>query len=167
MSRILVAFATKNGSTEEVAAAVAQTLRDAGHAVEIRRAREVREPIAACDLVVLGAPLYSGRWYKDAHRFLKRHRIELGPIPVAVFAMGPRSGDEVGWQRSRVQLERALAKRGWLVPAAIAVFGGADPPDRHRGERRDLRDWEAIRAWASGLAAPSGGAPAKPEPPRG
>jgi menaquinone-dependent protoporphyrinogen oxidase len=155
VSRILVAFATRNGSTEEVAAAIAQTLRDGGHAVEIRRAREAREPIAGCDLVVLGAPLYSERWYKDAHRFLKRHRTELGAVPVAVFAMGPRSGEDVAWQRSRAQLDRALAKRGWLVPAAIAVFGGADPPGRRRGERRDLRDWEAIRAWATGLAAPA------------
>jgi len=70
-----------------------------------------------------------------------------------VFAMGPRSGDEEGWQRSRAQLDRALAKRGWLAYVAVAVFGGVDPPKERHGERRDLRDWEAIRAWATGLPA--------------
>lgn len=153
MTRVLVAFATKNGSTEEVASAVAATLRDGGCGVDLRRAAELRDPLAGCDLVVIGAPLYAGRWHRDAHRFLRRHRAELGQVPVAVFGMGPRSGDEEGWRRSRGQLDRALAKRSWLTPIAITVFGGVDPPKRRSAERRDLRDWEAIRAWAASLPA--------------
>jgi menaquinone-dependent protoporphyrinogen oxidase len=46
VSKILVAFATKNGSTEEVARAIAETLRDDGCVVDVRRARDVREPVA-------------------------------------------------------------------------------------------------------------------------
>jgi menaquinone-dependent protoporphyrinogen oxidase len=151
MTRILVAFATRNGSTEEVAGTIAATLRDGGCAVELRRAAELRDPLEGCDLLILGAPLYSGRWHRDAHRLLRRHRDQLGRIPVAVFGMGPRTGDEEGWRASRGQLDRALAKRAWLAPVAVAVFGGVDPPKRRRTERRDLRDWDAIRAWAGGL----------------
>ena len=40
------------------------------------------------DLLVPDAPPHSGRWHRDAHRFLKRHPRELAPVPVAVFAMG-------------------------------------------------------------------------------
>jgi len=165
VSRILVVFATRNGSTEEVAGAIAGTLREIGPIVDLRPARAAREPIDGADLVVLGAPLYSGRWHRDAHRFLKRHRNELARVPIAVFVMGPRSGDEVGWQRSRHQLDRALAKRSWLAPVAVTVFGGVGPPQLHRQERRDLRDWEAIRAWAAGLPAlvtPAATLPAAP-----
>lgn len=153
MSKILVAFATKNGSTQEVARAIAESLRDDGCVVDVRRARDVRESVARWDLVVLGAPIYSGRWHRDAHRFLKRHRSDFEVVPVAVFGMGPRSGDEEGWQRSRAQLDRALSKRGWLAYVGVAVFGGVDPPKKRDRERRDLRDWEAIRAWATGLPA--------------
>jgi menaquinone-dependent protoporphyrinogen oxidase len=153
LSQVLVAFATKNGSAEEVAAAIAGSLRDSGCDVDLRRARDVTKPVAGWDLVVLGAPIYSGRWHRDAHRFLKRHRNEFGRVPVAVFGMGPRSGDEGGWQRSRDQMNRALAKHGWLTAAAIAVFGGVDPPKRHVTNRRDLRDWNAIREWAYTMAA--------------
>jgi menaquinone-dependent protoporphyrinogen oxidase len=153
LSQILVAFATKNGSTGEVAAAIAGCLRGSGCDVDLRRARDVTKPVAGWDLVVLGAPIYSGRWHRDAHRFLKRHRNEFGRVPVAVFGMGPRSGDEGGWQRSRDQMNRALAKHGWLTAAAIAVFGGVDPPKRHVTTRRDLRDWNAIREWAYTMAA--------------
>lgn len=153
MTYILVAYATRNGSTEEVATAVAATLRDSGCGVELRRAAEARDPVGDCDLVVLGAPLYAGRWHRDAHRFLKRHRGELGRVPIAAFGMGPRSGEDEGWRASRGQLDRALARRSWMTPAAVAVFGGVDPPKRRRGGRRDLRDWDAIRAWAAGLPA--------------
>jgi menaquinone-dependent protoporphyrinogen oxidase len=161
VSQILVAFATKNGSTEEVAGAIATALRGTGCTVTLRRAREVKEPIRGSDLVVLGAPLYSGRWHRDAHRFLKSHRDELGSVPIAVFGMGPRSGEEEGWRRSRAQLDRALAKRPWLSPVAVAVFGGVDPP-RGRRERRDLRDWTVIGGWAAQLAPRPGASTAPP-----
>ena len=145
----LVAFATRNGSTQKVAEAMAATLREQAEKVDLRPARQVRESLADCDLVLLGGALYSGRWHRDAHRFLKQHRRELAAgVPVAVFGMGPRTDDEEAWSRSRVQLDRALAKRSWLNPIAVTVFGGVDPPRRTNRQRRDLRDWDAIRNWA-------------------
>jgi hypothetical protein len=57
-------------------------------------------------------------------------------VPVAVFGMGPRSDTEEAWQRSRSRLDRALAKRGWLTPGAVMVFGGVDPPARRKGPWR-------------------------------
>ncbi len=110
-ANVLVAYATKHGSTREVAESISATLGELGADVELRPARDVRGSIADRDLIVLGAPIYSGRWHRDAHRFLKRHRKDLLTVPVAVFGMGPRSGSEEGWQRSRSQLDRALAKR--------------------------------------------------------
>src|SRR5579872_3686873 len=70
---VLVAYATKNGSTQEVASAIAASLREHGAQVALLPARAVREPVAGYDLVVLGAPLYSGRWHRDARGFLRRH----------------------------------------------------------------------------------------------
>jgi len=146
---VLVAYATKNGSTRQVAEAITVALREVGAHVSAVPAGTVREPVAGYDLVVLGAPLYSGRWHRDAHRFLRRHRRELAAGPVAVFGMGPRQDTEEAWQRSRAQLDRALARRGWLNPVAVTVFGGVDPPGRSKGPRRDLRNWQAVHAWAT------------------
>ena len=117
MSRILVAYATKNGSTREVAEAIAATLDNRGVAVDVHPARSIRGSVAGWNLVVVGAPIYSGRWHRDAHRFLKRHRDELRQIPIVVFEMGPRDGAEEAWRRSRSQLDRALAKREWRPPS--------------------------------------------------
>ena len=142
---VLLACATKNGSSQEVASAIAASLREHGAQVALLPARAVREPVAGYDLVVLGAPLYSGRWHRDARGFLRRHRRELSGAAVAVFGMGPRNDTEEAWRRSRAQLDRVLVKRGWLDPIAVTVFGGVDPPGRGKGPRRDLRNWDRAR----------------------
>jgi len=157
---VLVAFATRHGSTREVAESIACTLKAFAADVEFGEAREVRSQpghgpgqARRWTLVVLGAPLYSGRWHRDAHRFLRQHRKELADVPVAVFGMGPRDADVAAWQRSRKQLDRALAKHNWLTPIAVTVFGGVDPPGKQ--PRRDLRDWTQIEAWAAGIVTPA------------
>ena len=80
---VLMAYATKNGSTRQVAEAIAVALGEAGAQVTALPSRGVRDSVSGYDLIVLGAPLYSGRWHRDAHRFLKRHRRELAAVPVA------------------------------------------------------------------------------------
>lgn len=148
---VLIAYATKNGSTREVADFIAAVLRDAGAQVTLVPARSLRESIARYDLAVLGAPLYSGRWHADARKFLRRHRRDLAGGQLAIFGMGPRADTSEAWQRSRAQLRRALAKYPALAPSEIVVFGGVDPPGKSRRARRDLRDWSEIRGWANRL----------------
>lgn len=148
MDRILVAFETKNGSTAEVAEAIASRLREHGAMVELSRARQAPD-LTDWSGVVLGAPIYSGRWLSGAHRLLKRlAKIPAGARPpVAIFALGPRqdTGPE-DWVRPRQQFERALGKHRSIIPVTTALFGGVDPPKKKI--RRDVRNWEAIAAWA-------------------
>ena len=66
--RILVAFATKHGSTPEVAEAVAEELRDGGADVDVRPA-SLDGNLSGYQAVVLGAPMILG-WHKDALRFI-------------------------------------------------------------------------------------------------
>lgn len=153
---ILVAYGTKRGSTREVAEAVAAALREEGLEVEVRAAAETRA-VERYDAVVLGGALYIGRWHRDARRFLARHRSALAELPVAVFAMGPRTLAEKDVAESRAQLDRALAEVPEVQPVAVAVFGGViDPATQHFPLNRmpaiDVRDWDAIRAWAQELA---------------
>jgi menaquinone-dependent protoporphyrinogen IX oxidase len=59
---------------------------------------------------------------------------------VAVFGMGPRNDTVEARGRSRAQLDRALAKRAWLAPVAVTIFGGVDLPGRGKRPQRDSRN---------------------------
>jgi menaquinone-dependent protoporphyrinogen oxidase len=150
--KILVAYATKNGSTTDVAQAIGVRLREYGCSVEIKPAKIVKS-LQEFDFLVIGAPIYSGQWHNGAHRILKRiHKLKSEQTPdLALFALGPRKNEgPEDWVRPNAQFERAIKKHPSVNPVSKALFGGADPPKK--SVRRDIRDWEAIKAWADELA---------------
>ena len=153
--KILIAYASKHGSTREVANAIAAELEPTGHEIVVRPADAERDP-GAYDAVVLGAPLYMGHWHKDARSFIRRHCKALERVPVAIFALGPVADDPKQWRDAEDQLDQALASLPDVDPVAVRLFGGAIKPDELRFPfshmaAADVRDWAAIRAWAAGL----------------
>src|SRR4051812_24424491 len=121
MTTALVAYATRHGSTSEVAREIGATLREHGFDVDVLPAAEVRD-VHAYDLVVLGGALYTGRWHRDARRFLARHRAALATRALAIFAMGPRTLSDNDVAGSRAQLDHALHRTPELAPEPIAIF---------------------------------------------
>ena len=160
---ILVTYASSYGSTQEVAEDIAATLRAQGVEIDLRPIRQVRT-LSGYSAVVLGAPLYMFRWHKDAHHFLTWFQRDLtSGLPIAIFAGGPiGDSDEKAWQEIRGNLDRELAKHPWLAPVSVQLIGGKFDPARLRlpysllpalrkMPASDLRDWNAIRAWACAL----------------
>jgi menaquinone-dependent protoporphyrinogen oxidase len=172
---VLVGYATRYGSTQEVAEVVAAALRASGLEAKVEHLKRVLT-LEGYSAVVLGAPLYIGSWPTDAKRFLTEHQAALAQRPLAIFALGPLSVDENEIQGARAQLDKELAKYPALKPVDVALFAGKfDPktlrfPDNlltvlpasplHQRPASDKRDWTAIRAWAANLAAKL--TPAKP-----
>ena len=162
----LVGYATRYGSTQEVAEAVAAALRERGLETDVRPLKDVRS-LEGYGAVVVGSALYMYRWHRDTRRFLSRHRKALMERPVAIFTLGPVHDprDEEEWQNSRAQLDKELAKVPWLEPVSVELFGGKFDPEKFRGPVKwfagaepasDARDWAAIRTWAGDLAAKLG-----------
>jgi menaquinone-dependent protoporphyrinogen oxidase len=166
MTQILVAYGTRYGSTREVAESVAATLGEQGIETDVKQAREVRS-LDGYDAVVLGTPLYMGALHRDVRALLEKHRAALEDTPYVLFALGPIKADD-GLDGSRAQLIDALAKLPVPTPASTAVFVGAYDPARlgfkdkmiaalpasplHGEVAHDERDWDVIRAWASGVS---------------
>jgi len=153
---ILVAYATKHGSTREVADWVADALRAHGLEADVRPAAEV-ETLTPYDGVVLGGALYMGRLHGDARAFIRRLRDELMGVPFAAFALGPGTLEADDVARSRKQLDAALEKVPEIEPFAVAIFGGVVAPEKlrfplNRMPASDRRDWSAIEAWATTVA---------------
>ncbi len=156
---ILLAYATRYGSTQEVAGAITAVLREAGFDVDIQLMQEV-QTLANYDAVVLGAAIYNAKWHPDAHQFLSQHQEALSQRPVVIFALGPLSTSDAARRNSRRQLNSELAKYPWLEPVAVEIFAGKyDPSKPGLGffdrfvPASDHRDWDAIRAWANALPA--------------
>ncbi len=158
---ILVTFSTVYGSTQEVAERIAATLREQGVEVDLQSVKQVRS-LDKYSAVGLGAPLYMFHWHKDALNFLSRHRAALAQKPVAIFALGPINNVEKEFLEARAMLDKELAKFPWLAPIVIEIIGGRLEPAKFRFPYNlipamknmpasDIRDWAAIRDWASNL----------------
>lgn len=162
--RILVAFASRHGATEGIAAAVGGTLRGRGHEVTVLAADRVTG-IAGARAVVLGSALYAGSWLPQALDFVDRHGDGLASLPVWLFSSGPLGPVTGDAEEDPRELEDLSAR---LLPEGHAVFPGALDLDRLGFAERmimksvravpgDHRDWEAIRAWSDGIADALGG----------
>ncbi len=159
---VLVAWATRYGSTEEVAHAVADDLLKQGFTVNARPMTEV-QGVERFDAVVLGFALYMSRIHKDARRFLTTYKEQLTGVPVAVFCLGPVHADEKEFVEARRQLDKQLTAFPWFSPIALEIIGGRfDPqklgllryvPAMRSVPASDARNWEAIHSWAYHLPA--------------
>jgi len=82
--------------------------------------------------------------------------------------LGPVRLDPADFTSAQSQAEKELAKHPWLGPAEVKVFGGRFDPQRmgfpfsllrhlpvsplRKMPAIDIRDWDAIHTWASGIA---------------
>ena len=81
--KILVAYTTNAGTTEEVAAVIGEELGKDGVQVDVRRLEEVTD-LESYTAVVVGGPMIMG-WHKAAVKFVKQHQQALSQVPVAYF----------------------------------------------------------------------------------
>jgi menaquinone-dependent protoporphyrinogen oxidase len=156
--QVLVAYATKHGSTGEIAAAIGATLRDAGLAVEVRGAREV-PTLAPYGAVVLGSALYSAHWQRDANRFVKRHLAELQRRPVWLFSSGPLDHSaefaDIPLTEHVAADVTPIGARGHRTFGGRLLEGtpGVDASLLATHRVGDFRNWAHIEAWAAEIAA--------------
>lgn len=85
MNKILVAYTTNSGSTEDVARLIAEELGKEGAEVDMLRLEDVTslEPYST---VIIGAPMIMG-WHRAALKFVKQHKEALSGKRVAYFLM--------------------------------------------------------------------------------
>lgn len=152
--QVLVAYATKHGSTAEIAEAIGEGLRGAGVAADVRPAGKVRD-IGRYQAVILGSGVYTARWLRPARRFARRHRKALRQRAVWLFSSGPldRSAETGDFTPPPIaaKLVERLGARGQVSfggRLALDTTGFLASPMAKAGRAGDWRDFDRIRAWA-------------------
>jgi menaquinone-dependent protoporphyrinogen oxidase len=157
--KILIAYATKAGSTGEVAEAIGQELGQMGAEVDVRQAKDVKD-VSPYKAVILGSAIRMGKLLSDATKFVKKNREALSRVPVAYFVVCLTMKDDT--EENRRTVEGYLDPvREMVEPVDIGLFAGALEFDklgflwgammRRAGDELpegDYRDWEAISSWA-------------------
>ena len=175
--RILVAYATANGSTQGIAERIGERLAVAGWEVDVRAVEEV-DAIDGYSGVILGSAVHDASWLPTATSFVRRHRAGLVRRPVWLFSVSA-VGDSSSFVSPRVaHTLRQLASE----PKGVPLIRRAVRAEGHRnfsgaverpqwglkgrlflkatgGRYGDHRDWADIEDWADGIASALRSAP--------
>ena len=156
---VLVAYASKHGSTEEIAHSIAERIRAHGYDVKAAPIAHV-EDLDDAEAVVVGSAVYAGSWMQEATAFVRHHAGELSQRPVWLFSSGPL-GEHI--EDVEDQPKQIPEFREALRPRDHHVFMGALAPEKLGFAERmmvkavkapagDYRDWDDVRAWADRIA---------------
>ena len=162
-NKVLVTYASKYGSTGGVAKEIANTLNNNGFLVDVRLITKSMD-LSAYSSIIIGSPVYVGKWMEEAYDFVQSNRKILSNMNVAYFLTSMTLGaskDEVAKQ----EIEEILNSIEKEIPEVKTLhkgfFGGAIdyskmslamktmlkimPEDVKEG---DFRDWGVINSWA-------------------
>jgi menaquinone-dependent protoporphyrinogen oxidase len=156
MPKVLVVYASRMGSTGEIARAIGAQLVCRGLTVDVRDIATA-EDARHYDAVIVGSALYTRRWDSAAVRYLQRQAADLAERPTWLFQSGPCGPDQdTTVPRAIIRL---VDKIGLEAPT---TFGGNLDASRATswlsravasGDLAgDFRDWDQIRAWADARA---------------
>ena len=159
-ARILIAYATRGGSTAEVAQAMGEVLVQQGYAVDVKPMLTV-ESLDGYQAVVLGSAVRMGSWLGEARDFAKDNKDKLAALPVAIFSVHMLNWEDTPDKTALREAYTAKVKE-YLTPRVEAFFTGKMDLaklsflDRMiakavKAVDEDKRDWTLIRSWAAEL----------------
>lgn len=161
--KILVAYASKYGSTQEIAEKIGDVLAKTGLLVDMMGVERVTN-LKQYDAVILGSAIYVGNWPKEASHFLKNNEGILSNCPVWIFASGPTGeGNPVEMINGNAYPSALRPSIELIHPREVTAFHGFINIDKINAIEKwaiknvvkkpfgDYRDWDSISDWASSI----------------
>jgi len=161
--KILITYATKAGSTVEIAAFIGESLSKRGFAVDVKPVSE-NPALDGYQAVLMGSAIRMGSWLPEAVDFVRQNQTTLNQLPTSIFTVHMlNAGDD---ETSRTARQAYTAPVRELLPSVDEVFfkGKLDPktlsffdrliskavetPDNPPG---DFRDWNLIGDWSQSI----------------
>jgi menaquinone-dependent protoporphyrinogen oxidase len=157
--KLLVAVASKHGSTREIGRAIADVVRHHDIKVTVLSPENINN-ITGYDGVVIGSAVYAGHWLPEARNFVSNNVMELRKLPVWLFSSGPIGNPLKPDADKAVAIDSILTQ---LDTSEHRLFGGKIDKSKLgvvekalviglRVPEGDYRNWEEIRSWADNIA---------------
>jgi menaquinone-dependent protoporphyrinogen oxidase len=173
MTKVLVTYGSRFGSTKEIAEYITETLKEKGVDVDLYDAAKAHLKIDNYDVVLIGSGIQIGKWKNTALKFLKKHQKALrgkttGLFVSCVFGMYPDKREE-----ARKKFLVDVAKKYDIEPVGMGLFGSCLDFTGKKGlkynltvnimkkdlaemgveydETYEFRDWRNIKEWAEGF----------------
>jgi menaquinone-dependent protoporphyrinogen oxidase len=132
LTKALIVFGTRYGTTANTSDVIADTLRQVGFEVKIVDVKKDKvRSISEFDLVIVGSGIQMGKWTREPEEFLKKYQNDLSTKKVALFvSCGSANPLSEGEQKNK---EMNDAKKKYLEdksveynvkPIALGFFGG-------------------------------------------
>ena len=159
--RVLVTYASRHGSTAEIADRVGEVLRVVlgmhvpDVQVDVLPVAKVGG-VEGYDAVVVGSAVYLGRWLRPGRRFLRAEAARLRRRPVWLFSSGPvvDAPEQAAELGELTALFGAMDHRVFAGRLGTAQLGVAERTlvrAAHAVEG-DFRDWAEVTSWAGQVA---------------
>ena len=166
--KILIAYASRHGSTHEVAEFIGNKLQDRNHEVTVADADSI-EQVSEYDAFVLGTGIYRGTWLPAMTTFIRKHQTEIGQKPVYGFMLCIRILEPEGpayvlehyvpyYITDSLNMQDIKAFPGRLYVSEIDMSERWTLSLRYEGNydvsevNEDFRDWEIIENWTQQVA---------------
>lgn len=158
---VLVIVASRHGATREIGEVIATTLRGEGANCEVRAPHEVLSAaeLGAFDAIVIGSPVYTGRWLPEARDFVEKYAEQLRERQVWLFSSGladapANASNRPAETQERLRLVGALGHRHFPGRLDLSVLNFAERAiiAAARGKQGDRRDMLAVGTWARQIA---------------
>ncbi len=179
--RILIAFASRFGSTSEISQEIGDILKQEQFKVDLidLKGNSGKIPnLSDYEGVIVGSGIRMGRWTKEGLKFLQKNRSELNKKHFGVFVCsGKAANPETYDQALKNYLETPLRKLELLrSDVMIEAFGGVFDLSASNhysffekkmlkriakssagfivqdGKINDFRNWQLIREWATAFS---------------
>jgi menaquinone-dependent protoporphyrinogen oxidase len=168
--KVLVAFASKYGSTKGIAEFIGEKLRGHGLEVEVLDVSDAGN-LASYDAFVIGSAVYMYHWMNEAKKFVSKNRAVISMHPTWLFSSGPvgtKTTDEKGQDLRKTSEPKDLDELLAISKACghRVFFGVLDPNKqgfmyhlmrRSEAVRKempegDFRNWQEIESWTDEIA---------------
>lgn len=159
--RILVTYATRTGSTAEVATSMADALTQHNLLVDLVPVKEVQD-ISGYRSIVLGSGIRIGSFLPEVMGFLEENQKSLGKVPLHVFLLCMTLHQDNPENRKVVNGYMEPV-RTLIQPASEGMFAGVIDLSKMNFFDRiitkalnspegDFRNWDVINKWTAQIA---------------